>query len=107
MEADRMQYTFTCFGHPNILAKHVKTVEFTKDKELTERGDCIIGIKADFDLNELKKFSKKVKFICSVIDPETNGELSSEFKCFVNPEFSSDHEIVLRKSHFMLCKSRI
>lgn len=100
MEQERLTYTFNCYGHPNILAKHVKTVEFTKDDDLSERGDCIIGIKSDFDLNELKKFNKKVKFICSITDPETSEILSSDFKCFVNPEFSSEHEIVLRKSHF-------
>ncbi|MCA9380758.1 DUF371 domain-containing protein [Candidatus Dojkabacteria bacterium] len=100
MEEQRKQYMFSCYGHPNILAKHVKTIEFTKDADLTERGDCIVGINSDFDINELKNFSKKVKFICSVIDPETGEKLQSEFKCFVNPDFSSDHEIVLRKSHF-------
>lgn len=92
-------YTFTCYGHPAIRATHVKTLEFTKDPDLTERGDCIIGIKADFDLNELKKFTKKVKFICSVTTP-TGETITSEFKAKVNQNFNSDHELVLRKSGF-------
>ncbi len=99
MPEDRRSYSFTCFGHPNILATHFKTIEFTKDEDLTERGDCIIGIKSDFETSKLKEFKKKIKVICEVKDE--NGEIiSSEFKCTINPNFNSDHEIVLRKSHF-------
>lgn len=93
-DVERRTYDFVCFGHPNIKATHFKTLEFTKDIDLTERGDCIVGIKADFELEELKKFDRKVKFICTV------DNISSEFKCTVNPKFNSNHEIVLRKSSF-------
>jgi hypothetical protein len=34
-------------GHPNILAKHPTTFEVTKDKALTLRGDCVIGVNAN------------------------------------------------------------
>lgn len=95
-----MKYEFHCYGHPNIRAEHVKTLEFTKDTDLTERGDCIIGIRSDFELKELKQFTKKIKVNCSVSDSRTGEILSSEFKCKVNPEFNSDHELVLRKSGF-------
>ena len=100
MQENRKLYTFSCYGHPNILATHVKTLEITKDQNLTERGDCIIGIKSDFNIYELKKFSKKIKIVCETVDPLTNSTLSSEFKCFVNPNFHSNNELVLRKSHF-------
>lgn len=99
-EETRLSYKFTAYGHPNILANHVKTLEFTKDNDLTERGDCIIGIKSDFEKAELKKFKGKIKLICSIEDPETGETISSEFKAKVNPEFDSEHELVLRKSHF-------
>lgn len=94
------EYSFTVYGHPNIRATHVKTLEFTKDDFLTERGDCIIGIKADFDAASLKRFSKKISVICSLQDPQTGEDLISIFKCKVNPDFDSDHELVLRKSGF-------
>ena len=42
-----MREVITAWGHPNITAKHRTTLEITKDKELTIRGDCIIGVKAD------------------------------------------------------------
>jgi len=33
-------------GHRNITAKHRTTLEFTVEKELTLRGDCIIAVSA-------------------------------------------------------------
>ncbi len=54
-----MHYKFNAYGHPNILATHKTTLEFTKDKEVSLRGDCIIGINSDFDLGKLKDFIKK------------------------------------------------
>ena len=56
-----MKYKFHAYGHPNILATHKTTLEFTKDSELSLKGDCIVGVKADFDLNEIKKFVKNLK----------------------------------------------
>ena len=31
-------------GHKNILSLHQKTLEITKDDELTSNGDCIVGV---------------------------------------------------------------
>ena len=56
-----MIYKFYAFGHPNIQATHKTTLEFTKDEYVSLRGDCIIGIDADFDLKSLKKFIKTFK----------------------------------------------
>jgi len=95
-----MEYIFHVFGHPNIKATHVKTLEFSKDQDLTERGDCIIGIRADFDIEKLKQFEKKVRVICEVTD-EKGEVIRSEFKCKVNPQFADAHELVLRKSGFL------
>ncbi len=96
---DRQSYTFFAYGHPNIKATHFKTLEFTKGSDLTERGDCIVGIKSDFDLNQLKKFSKKARLIISAINAD-GIEIISEFKFTVNPNFNSENEFVLRKSLF-------
>jgi len=48
-----MTYTFYCFGHENIQATHKNTIEFTKEDSLTKNGDCIVGVKADFDRDSL------------------------------------------------------
>lgn len=31
-------------GHPNILSFHKKSVEITRDGDVSHRGDCIIGV---------------------------------------------------------------
>lgn len=92
-----MELTFTCHGHENIRALHVKTLEFTKDESVTERGDCIVGCRATFDRLSLKQFSKKIRVICSVVG-EDGKTIESIFKCRVNPDFDDDRECVLRKS---------
>ena len=56
-----MQYKFKAYGHPNITAKHKTTLEFTKDKELSLRGDCIVGVKSDFELPLIKNFISQLK----------------------------------------------
>jgi hypothetical protein len=92
-------YSFYTYGHSNILAEHVKTLEFTKDADITERGDCIVGVRSEFDSTRLKEFSKKIRVTCEAILPD-GRVVSSEFKCKVNPNFNHDHELVLRKSGF-------
>ena len=89
-----MRYVFHCFGHENVRAKHPKTIEFTKDAHLTPRGDCIIGLKADFDLPSVKRLRGRIR-----ITVEVNG-LQDTFWAFVNPDFDDDHEMVFRRSRF-------
>lgn len=92
-------YSFTARGHPNIKATHKTTLEFTKDKEVTPKGDCIVGVDADYDLFEIKQFiapaNKKVKIILEV------GGVVEELEGKINPNFEDDKEIVLRKTGFL------
>jgi len=92
-----MPYSFFSYGHPNITAKHKNTFEFTKDKDVSIEGDCIIGVNSNFDLIELKKHIKNKKEVMIRIDA---GGLVEEVSCLVNTEFNDDHEIVVRKSNF-------
>lgn len=87
-------YSFQARGHSNILANHVKTLEINKDDFLTERGDCIVGISSDFDLEELKKFHGWVDIFIR------SGGYEDRLKCLVNPNFRSDSEFVIRKSKY-------
>jgi hypothetical protein len=43
---DIEEIVFGC-GHQNIQATHRTTIEFTKDKHLSKRGDCIVAVAAD------------------------------------------------------------
>ena len=89
---------FTCYGHANIRGTHKHTLEFTKDSELTLRGDCIVGVDSDFDYNELMKFVKEYDFID--VDISVN-EVKFSFSAEINKEFSHKNEIVFRLSNFV------
>jgi len=93
----KMPYSFSCFGHPNITSKHKNTFEFTKDSEIDLVADCIIGVRADYDLFKLRKFIKDKEKIKIII--EVSG-LVEEVECYVNDSFNDSREIVVRKSDF-------
>jgi len=92
-----MKYKFFCRGHRNIIGDHRTTLEFTKDKDLTIRGNCIIGINADFELEEIRKLLEfdKLKITITV-----NG-CSDEIICSINREFDDNNEIVIRMGKFI------
>tara|TARA_Y100001001_G_C7949259_1_gene288428 strand:+ start:216 stop:632 length:417 start_codon:yes stop_codon:yes gene_type:complete len=46
-------------GHKNILSLHEKTLEITKESDLTINGDCIVGINADLACRDLPENFKK------------------------------------------------
>ena len=88
---------FTAYGHPNMRAAHKLTLEFTKDTELTPKGDCIIGVNADFRLEELKKLLRHPRLRMTI--RMDNEEKTLSFK--PNPDFCSGHEIVIRLGAFL------
>ena len=95
-----MIYTFYAYGHPNITATHKTTLEFTKDVELSSRGNCIIGIKADFDLKEIKKHIRKSKNKRVTIRI-ANDSVQEKIIAYSNAEFSDEKELVIRKTDFI------
>lgn len=74
-----MKYIFTCYGHENITCKHKTTLEFTKDSELSLKGDCIVGVKADFSIKEIRRFveslgnNKKITITMETLDYNDRG----------------------------------
>ena len=90
---------FKAKGHENLFGTHRNTLEFTKDTNLTKRGDCIIGVNSDFSLEVLKKLKGKIKIKMSVSD--IHGKLiSDEITAEINEEFNDPHEMVIRKTDF-------
>ncbi|MBT4539879.1 DUF371 domain-containing protein [Candidatus Woesearchaeota archaeon] len=85
---------FKAYGHKNLLGTHYNTFEFTKDKNLTIKGDCIIGVNSDFNLEELKKLKGKVKLTI------TTDDLSEIIICEINTGFEDNKELVIRKSDY-------
>jgi len=92
-----MEYSFTAWGHENITGKHKRTLEFTKDSELSLEGDCILGVNANFsiyDLKELINESNKLKMVI------TADDISDEILFDGNPDFDDEKEIVVRMGDF-------
>ena len=103
-------YKFYAYGHPNILATHKTTLEFTKDKDVSLKGDCIVGVNANFDLKKLKQFIKKsIKYnnkkITIIIKTTTKNNKSKKIlekiSAELNTSFDSNKEIVIRKTNFI------
>ncbi len=90
---------FFIWGHPNILSLHKTTLEFTKDKEVTLKGDCIVGVKANYKLKEVKEFIKDRDSV--VIEFYFGSECLDSLTFQPNPKFNDEHEIVIRKSEFI------
>ena len=88
---------FTICGHINVMATHHSTLEFTKDKDLTKRGDCIVGVNADFSYEEILKLREKDEIIIKIMI----GGLEDIVKARVNKNFDHKHEIVIRKKDFL------
>ncbi len=89
--------SFNACGHPNIRASHKNTIEFTKEKELSVKGDCILGVDSDFDLKKIKEYIKgKNKLKIKV----TVEGISGEFECIPNQKFNDEKEMVFRLGEF-------
>lgn len=92
-------------GHENIRSLHKKTLEITKESDLTPSGDCIIGVNAKYGCNEipikikkkLKEPNSKVVFSIKVDNYvfKIKGEGNKEIVC------SDPNDIVLRKSTYV------
>lgn len=101
-----MKYVFNAYSHPNISGTHKTTLEFTKDEEVSLKGDCIIGVRADFDLSEIKKFIKSLKsgkISITIKAASKPNDISAQETIFaeINPHFNSAKEIVIRKTDFI------
>ena len=113
-----MRYSFIAYGHKNIVASHKTTLEFTKDNVLSLRGNCIVGVKSNFDLGAINEFIKnkgngadnRIKILIKpersslqkIFFQKTNGKkFYEEFFALLNPLFSHPTELVIRKSGFV------
>src|SRR4029079_7403959 len=53
--------TFRCHGHPHISGSHTKTVELTRDPEVTGRATCVLGVSSEHDDRELRRLRGDVE----------------------------------------------
>ncbi len=94
------------YGHPNIRATHRSTLEITKDKSLTPRGDCILGVSATKSASELSeelKDSLRRGHLLVVILLVPGTELFDYFTAKGSPSllFTDSRSLVIRKSDYI------
>lgn len=91
-------------GHKNVLSKHKKTFEITKENYLTKRGDCIIAINADKGINDLSNEFKNlllkgknltIEILCDDLKEQVIAKGSKDLI------LSHKSDIVIRKSKFI------
>ena len=89
----------------NVLSLHSRTIEITKDPNLTIKGDCILGVSANKACNDLDSSLKnrlrtngtvvKISIVVEPFEFEVSGYGSNTL------EISHGHDIVLRKSNYV------
>ncbi len=98
----KIEIPFT--GHKNILSLHEKTIEITKDSELSVGGDCIIGTNSGLACIDLpEKFKKKIQnpnatIEFTIVADEYSFSIHGKGSDKLTLKHTSD--IVLRKSAF-------
>ena len=98
----KIEIPFT--GHMHVLSLHEKTLEITKEENLTPKGDCILGVNSSMACIDLpEKMKKKIqnpktKILFSI---EANGKKFT-ISGYGSKKLSLKHtnDIVLRKSAF-------
>ncbi len=93
-------------GHPNVTAKHKTTLEITKEKELSRKGDCIIGVEAEKSISEISEGIKshlKGGGTAKITILLPDYGLEEEIKGVGSERMSFSHstDIVVRKSSFV------
>ncbi len=103
-ESPEIKEEITFYGHPNVKATHPTTFEVTKESELSEKGDCIIGVKADKSCSELSdKMRNALKLGRRVLITIKVDELEEVVEAVGSPALTlkSDTSVVIRKSDYI------
>ncbi len=103
------KYVFYCKGHPNVLATHKTTLEFTKDETISLKGDCIIGVSSTHSLSEFPiELRKKIKDPTTIILVKLQtGNYTDHIKGSGNSDLdlSDENVIIIRKSDFVCSRT--
>ncbi len=83
--------TFRCHGHPRITGGHTKTVELTRDAEVTGRATCVLGVRSEHDDRVLGRLRGDVEVTLSC------GDLTDTFTATMSAFFLGDDALVFRR----------
>jgi hypothetical protein len=101
----RITEKICAYGHENVRSTHETTFEITKEKSLTERGDCIIAVGATKGARELSlefREAAKRKAAKITITVEAGG-VKEAIKARGTPRLLLTHpkDLVVRKSDYV------
>jgi 16S rRNA (cytidine1402-2'-O)-methyltransferase len=82
---------FRCHGHPRITGTHTKTIELTRDAEVTARATCVMGVRSEHDDRELLRLRGEVE-----VSIECAG-VRDTFRSSISPFFIGDDGLVFRR----------
>ena len=100
-----MHFEIPFSGHENIRSLHEKTIEITKERDLTTSGDCIIGVNAKYGCkgipNKIKKKLRDPKAVVIFSINVDDYKFQVKGKGHKNLICSDPNDIVLRKSDYV------
>ncbi len=93
------------FGHPNIRASHPTTIMITKERQVTQRGDCVVAVDADKSVADLSaefKNALRQPNAKLTIQLEVDG-LVGQINAYGSSELTLNHpnDLVIRTSEFI------
>ncbi|WP_456369695.1 DUF371 domain-containing protein [Geoglobus sp.] len=93
------------YGHENITARHRTTLEVTKDREVTPRGDCIIGVRASKSVRDLSDELRRAimsaeRLNISLELPDYGMSVSFSAEGSERLTLTHERDVVVRKSDF-------
>jgi 16S rRNA (cytidine1402-2'-O)-methyltransferase len=80
-----------CRGHPNVAATHAKTIELTRDADISRRATCVLGVASEHDDRALLALRGRVEVVL-----ECDGE-RDEFTATMSPFFLGADSLVFRR----------
>jgi hypothetical protein len=93
------------YGHENVLASHKTTLEFTRHKHLSKKGDCIVAVATDKGLADLSaEFKEKLRKpgakLTILIEA---GGVMEQVEAYGSPQLILIHstDMVVRKSGYV------
>lgn len=100
-----MKFEIEFSGHKNIRSTHQKTIEITKESNLTPQGDCIVGVNATSSCADLpQELKEKLKVPESTVNfLICVGKYKFSLEGKGHPDLILTHpeDIVIRKSDFI------
>jgi len=83
--------SFACRGHAAIAGTHAKTIEFTRDDDVTRRATCVLGVASEHDDGALRALRGDVE-----VELECGGHRDT-FTATMTPFFLGDDSLVFRR----------